>query len=112
MIRAARWTADPTQIIAGDFDLARVDSGSHLDAMVSRRRRDRQRTGNGSRRSIERRHESIARCVHLAATVHLEQTPHRFVVPRQYLLPRSIAEFLRHSCGPDDVGEERVRRIG
>ena len=108
--RGADVHSDTAHVVAPPLDLARVEAGAHVQTERLEVLANGERALDRSSRSVERRQEAVANCLHLGAAVAVELATHRRVVTVEQLAPGSVAELAGPLRGVDDVGEEHCRQ--
>ena len=93
-------------VIPADFDLSRVEAGSHPKIQWTECIPDGQCTFDGPPRTVEGGYKAIAHRLHLAASEPLELTAHGLIMSIEKVAPSVVPELASQFGGAHDVREK------
>ena len=97
---------EPHHVVLAKLDFPGVDSGSDVKLQAPRRRTDRSRGTDCTRRAVERCQNSIAGRFHQPTSELCNVGLDAIIVCRKQFLPAPVAHPRRPLGGIDDVGEQ------
>src|SRR5215218_4140301 len=101
---------EAAEVAIHHLELARVQSGAHLQPQRAHRLGHRGGAADRPRRSVEGREEAVAGALDLPAAMALERLPEQRVVALQQETPAPVAHLRRPPGGLHDVGEHHRRQ--
>src|SRR5262249_57085902 len=100
---------EASDVVAHDLDLTRVQPDAHLQAQLPSAVAYRLGAADRARRPVERREQSVADRLDLAAREAFELTADHGVVAREEIAPSTVTELPHHVAGVHDVAEQDRR---
>src|SRR5262245_57715433 len=97
---------EPADIAAKELQLAGVEAAANLEIQASNGLRDRARTLNRARRSIERGQRPVASPLDQLPAEPFDLTMKEVVEVVEHVMPTSVAHFGSASRRADDVGKQ------